>query len=164
MRAVFEGLVVAAVLGFLLHLRQWRHRRAARRQIAEQLLRVLGLRLRSEGAFSAIRTYELVELPPESLRGRDALPRLQWQIDLHRAHLSFHELTVMQSAIDGLERVVYNPGSASHYYAKDALPKLLRAFLPYRAQRMVLDHVEQRHWSELLATRADFLRQSGEPT
>jgi hypothetical protein len=86
LRAVFEGIIVAAVLSAALWVRRYRARKAARRQIGEQLLRVLGLRLVDARLGSG--SAELVELPPDSIRGREALGRLQWQVDLYRCCLT----------------------------------------------------------------------------
>lgn len=160
-RAVLEGVVVALILGAALSIRRMRSRRDARRQIGDQLLRVLGLRLEVEGGPLGTRQIRLAELSPESIRGRDALQRLQWQIDLYRDYLSFREITLLQSAIESLDRVSVHAGSASHYYAKDVIPKLARTFLPRRVGPLLAAHTEARHWSELLATRADFERLSG---
>jgi len=160
LRAVFEGIVVAGVLSAGLWVRRFRARKAARRQIGDQLLRVLGLRLVDGRLGSG--PPELVELPPDSIRGREALGRLQWQVDLYRDYLSFAEVTTIQNAIEGLDRVAANPGSASYYYAKDALPKLARSFLPRRVRPLLAAHVEGRHWSQLLATREDFERMAGQ--
>lgn len=159
LRAVFEGMIVAAVLSVALWVRRYRARKAARRQIAEQLLRVLGLRLVAGCRGSG--PGEPVELPPDSIRGRDALGRLQWQVDLYREYLSFSEVTTIQSAIEGLDRVAANAGSASYYYAKDALPKLAKSFLPRKVRPLLAAYIEGRHWSRLLATREELQRVAG---
>jgi hypothetical protein len=159
-RAAFEGLVAAAVLATLSMARTWRARGVARAQIRDQILRVLGLRLVVRDGWLGAKSTELAELSPDSLRGREALGRLQWQLDLYRDFISMNEMNVLQCAIESLDRAAVNPGSASSYYSRDALPRIVGNFLPRKARTLLAAHVESRHWSELLATRADFNRAS----
>jgi hypothetical protein len=162
-RAAFEGVVAAVVLASLAAAMNWRARRIARAQIRDQILRVLGLRLVQQKGWFGAKGGEFLELPPTSIRGREALARLQWQLDLYRNFVSANEMSVLQGAVESLDRVAANPGSASAYYSKDALPKLAKAFVPRRMRPSLAAYIDSKHWSELLATRADFNRQAEGP-
>lgn len=159
-RGVFEGIVTAAVLAGLAMAWNWRARRDARAQIRDQILRVLGLRLNVTRGWIGASIAELVELPPTSIRGREALGRLQWQIDLYRNYISSSEMNVLQGAVESLDRLSVNPGSASTYYARDALPRLVIRLLPRQVREQFKSLVERKHWSELLATRDDLERRA----
>lgn len=142
-----DALLVGAVVAWLLSLGRLRDRRAARMLIAEQLCRVFGMRLVKPGSS---KKPALEALPRGSLQGWASLDRLQWSVDLHRAHLSGKELRLVQALIEDLLRARANQWTQEFHLFDEYLPGAARQFLPAELRKRFLEDAKYVGWDRLL--------------